>query len=494
MKRNIVLCLSILALVGFALTGAFAQAEKPNIIFIMADDLGNADLGYRGSEIKTPNIDRLATGGVRLESFYGMQMCTPSRAALMTGRYPMRYGLQSFVIFPSHTYGLATEERTLPQALKEAGYYTAIIGKWHLGHADKKYWPQSRGFDYFYGNVMGEVDYFTRERGGVIDWQRNGKFLKEEGYYTDLLGNDAVRLIERHDTKKPLFLYLASLAPHSPYQAPPKYTDPYKGTIKDEKRRTYAAMITALDTQIDRILAALEKKKMRDNTLILFATDNSGVASALFATGARSPEERAASGGLDLHAKPPASNAPYRAGKGTLYEGGVRVVAFANWPAKLKPAVVNEPLHMVDVMPTLLALAGGKGNDTHPFDGKDMWPTLTGEKPSPHEDILINVEAFRGAVRKGNWKFIKMATLPGKTELYDLSKDPGEKENVAEQNPEIVRDLEARLLKYAKEQKTSLWLQAQVQFLGAQGKTVLDPDFDVDDGGLPREKPVLPKK
>jgi arylsulfatase A-like enzyme len=494
MKKNIVVCLLVLALVGFGWTGAFAQAEKPNILFIMADDLGNADLGYRGSDIKTPNIDRLATGGVRLESFYGMMVCTPSRAALMTGRYPMRYGLQTLVIFPSHTYGLATDERTLPHALKEAGYYTAMIGKWHLGHADKKYWPQSRGFDYFYGNVMGEVDYFTRERGGVIDWQRNGKFLKEEGYYTDLLGNDAVRLIERHDAKKPLFLYLASLAPHSPYQAPAKYINPYKTTIKDEKRRTYAAMITALDTQIDRILVALEKKKMRDNTLILFATDNSGVASALFATGARSPEERAASGGLDLHAKPPASNAPYRAGKGTLYEGGVRVVAFANWPGKLKPAVVNEPLHMVDVMPTLLALVGGKGSDTHPFDGKDMWPTLTGEKPSPHEDILINVEAFRGAVRKGNWKLFKMATLPGKTELYDLSKDPGEKENVAEQNPEIVRDLEARLLKYAKEQKTSLWLQAQVQFLGAQGKTVLDPEFDVDDGGLPREKPVLPKK
>ena len=173
---------------------------------------------------------------------------------------------------------------------------------------------------------------------------------------------------------------------------------------------------------------------------------------------------------MDLHAKPPASNAPYRAGKGTLYEGGVRVVAFANWPGKLKPGVVNEPLHMVDVMPTLLALAGGKGSDSHPFDGKDMWPTLTGEKPSPHEDILINVEAFRGAVRKGNWKLIKMATLPGKTELYDLSKDPGEKENVAEQNPEIVRDLEARLLKYAKEQKTSLWLQGQVQFLGPRAR------------------------
>jgi len=431
---------------------------------------------------------------VRLESFYGMMVCTPSRAALMTGRYPMRYGLQTLVIFPSHTYGLATDERTLPQALKEAGYYTAIIGKWHLGHADQKYWPQNRGFEYFYGNLVGEVDYFTKDRGGVVDWQRNGKFLKEEGYYTDLIGNDAVRLIERHDTNKPLFLYLASLAPHSPYQAPAKYTNPYKDTIKDEKRQKYAAMITAMDLQIGRIQAALEKKKMLDNTLILFATDNGGSTSALFATGARSPEERAASGGVDLHAKPPASNAPFRAGKGSLYEGGVRVPAFAYWSGKLKPGVVTEPLHMVDIMPTLLELAGGKGSDSHPFDGKNIWPTLTGQQPTPHEDILINVEAFRGAVRKGNWKLFKMATLPGKTELYDLSKDPGEKENVADKHPEIVQDLEARLLKYAKEQKLSLWLQAQVQFLGAQGKTVLDPDFDVDDGGLPREKPVLPKK
>jgi len=495
MKTKIaVVLIVIVAGLAFMACPAFAVDNKPNIIFFMFDDLGNADLGYRGSDIKTPSIDKLATGGVRLESFYGMMVCTPSRAALMTGRYPMRYGLQTLVIFPSHTYGLATDERTLPQALKEAGYYTAIIGKWHLGHADKKYWPQSRGFDYFYGNVMGEVDYFTKERGGVIDWQRNGKFLKEEGYYTDLIGNDAVRLIEKHDTSKPLFLYVASLAPHSPYQAPAKYTNPYKDTIKDEKRRTYAAMITAMDNQIGRIVAALEKKKMRDNTLILFATDNGGVTSALFATGARSPEERETSGGVGLHAKPLASNGHLRAGKGTLYEGGVRVVAFANWPDKLKPGVIAEPLHMVDVMPTLLALAGGKGSDSHPFDGKDMWPTLTGEKPSPHEEILINVEAVRGAIRKGNWKLFKWATLPGKTELYDLSKDPGEKQNVADQHPEIVRELEGRLLKYAKEQKMSLWLQAQVQFLGAQGKTVLDPDFDVDDGGLPREKPVLPRK
>lgn len=239
-------------------TPALAEDKRPNIIFIMADDLGNADLGYRGGRVTTPNIDKLAQEGVRLESFYGQQVCTPSRAALMTGRYPMRYGLQTLVIFPSHTYGLPVDERTLPQALSEAGYATLMTGKWHLGHADQKFWPQNRGFDHFYGNVVGEVDYFTRERGGLIDWQRNGTFLKEKGYYTSLIGDEAVRLIDKQDGKKPFFLYFASLAPHAPFQAPKEYVDRYPST-DDKQRRTYAAMITALDDQIGRIVAALEK-------------------------------------------------------------------------------------------------------------------------------------------------------------------------------------------------------------------------------------------
>lgn len=329
-----------------------AAPARPNIIFIMADDLGNADLGYRGSEIRTPNIDKLATEGVRLESFYGQPVCTPSRACLMTGRHPMRYGLQTLVIFPSHGYGLPTEERTLPQALKEVGYRTLMTGKWHLGHGDRKYWPQNRGFDHFYGNVMGEVDYFTKERGGVIDWQRNGTFLKEEGYYTTLIGNEAVKLIEEQDASRPFFLYFASLASHAPYQAPKESVARY-ASIGDDKRRTYAAMITDLDDQVGRIVAALEKKGLRQNTLIVFSTDNGGVTSSLFATGARSDADRAESGGVALGEKPPASNGRLRAGKGTHYEGGVRVVAFANWPGRLKPAAVNEPLHMVDVMPSL---------------------------------------------------------------------------------------------------------------------------------------------
>lgn len=251
-------------------------------------------------------------------------------------------------------------------------------------------------------------------------------------------------------------------------------------------------MLTELDTQVGRIVDALKQKDMLENTLIIFSSDNGGATSALFATGARSPEEREESGGVGLEQKPPASNAPFRDGKGSLHEGGVRVPTIFHWPAKLKPGVINEPLAMVDVMPTVLALAGGEGSADHLFDGKNIWPTLADGDSSPHEDILINVEAFRGAIRKGNWKLLKIALLPGKTELYDLSKDPGEQNNVAQQFPDIAAELEARLLAYAKEQEQSEWIKAQPAFLGAQGKTIFDPNFDIDDGGLPHEKPTLP--
>ena len=491
MQAHLFLSLVVAFLFG-AVAAAQATDTKPNIVVILADDLGNADLGYRGSDIKTPNIDKLAKEGVQLESFHGMPVCTPARAALMTGRYPMRYGLQTLVIFPNHKYGLPTDERTLPQALKEAGYQTAMVGKWHLGHADRKYWPQNRGFDHFYGNTVGEVDYFTHKRSGIIDWQRNGKFMDEKGYVTTLSGDEAVKLIEQQDKTKPFFLYFASLAPHAPYQAPKADEDRYASTIEDPTRRTYAAMITSLDDQVGRIVAALDQQGLRENTLIIFSSDNGGPRSAVVASGAHSREDREASGVKQESL--PASNGELRGGKGSLYEGGVRVPTIFNWPAKLNPRVVNEPLHMVDIMPTALALAGAKPNPPDkPLDGKNIWATVAEGKTSPHDDILVNVEAFRGAVIKGKWKLVKIALLPGKTELFDLSADPGEKNDVGQQNPEVVRDLESRLMEYAKQQKMSEWLKAQPDYLGAQGTTIFDPDFDIDDSGLPHEKAVLPQ-
>jgi arylsulfatase A-like enzyme len=255
------------------------------------------------------------------------------------------------------------------------------------------------------------------------------------------------------------------------------------------------AMISALDDEVGRVVAALDKKGLRDNTIIVFASDNGGATRGMFASGAKSAQEREhEEGGIAQGAKAPASNGSLRGGKGGIYEGGVRVPAIVNWPAKLQPKVIDEPVGIVDVMPTLLALAGGHGSADRPMDGKNMWPTLADDKPSPREDFLINLEAYRGAIRKGNWKLVKVALLPGKTELFDLAKDPSETTNVADQHPDVVQDLEARLMAYATQQKPSQWMKAQPAFVGEQGKTVFDPDFDTSDGGFPKEKPKMPAK
>ena len=265
----------------FSGSAVAADAPRPNIVYIVSDDQGWKDVGFHGSDIRTPNLDELAAKGAKLEQFYAQPMCTPSRAALLTGRYPHRYGLQTLVIPSAGTYGLATDEWLLPQALQGAGYETSIVGKWHLGHADRKYWPQARGFDHQYGPLLGEIDYFTHSAHGVRDWFRNNEPVVEEGYVTELIGSDAVRVIEQHDTSKPLFLYLTFTAPHSPYQAPQAWLDRYKDE-KDPSVKAYSAMISAMDDQIGRVLKALDRKKMRKNTLVVFQSDNGGPRSAQF--------------------------------------------------------------------------------------------------------------------------------------------------------------------------------------------------------------------
>lgn len=217
--------ITVVATLSLALT-ALAAGHQPNIVHIVADDLGWKDVGFNGcADIKTPNIDTLAAGGAKFTQFYVQPMCTPTRAALMTGRYPFRYGLQTIVIPGPAGYGLDTSEFLMPQCLKEAGYATAIIGKWHLGHADTKYWPKQRGFDYQYGAMIGELDYFTHSDAGVLDWFRNNKLVREKGYTTQLLGTDAVKYINAQSEGKPFYLYLAFNAPHTPYQAPKEYID-----------------------------------------------------------------------------------------------------------------------------------------------------------------------------------------------------------------------------------------------------------------------------
>jgi arylsulfatase A-like enzyme len=452
--RSIGPALCMVVGMAHAQTQGAASPGKPNIVYIVADDLGWKDVGFHGSDIKTPNLDKLAADGVKFQQFYAQPMCTPTRAALMTGRYPFRYGLQTAVIPSAHTYGLATDEWLLPQALKEAGYYTAIVGKWHLGHGDKKYWPRQRGFDYQYGPLIGEIDYFTHEQHGVLDWYRDNNPVKEEGYTTTLLGDDAVKLIDKHDASVPLYLYLAFNAPHTPYQAPPEYLDRYKD-IADLSRRAYAAQITALDEQVGRVLQALDARKMRENTLIVFQSDNGGTRNKMFA------------GEGDMSKiNIPCDNGPYRDGKGSLYEGGTRVVAFANWPGHIPAAsTVEGMIHVVDMYPTLAGLAGASTAKSKPLDGVDIWPTISQRKPSPRTELVYNVEPFRAGIREGDWKMVWRTPLPSKPELYNIARDPSEKNDLAAQNPGKIGELQKRANELAAQQVKPLLLEAEFKMI-----------------------------
>jgi arylsulfatase A-like enzyme len=426
-------------------------AERPNILFILADDLGSYDVGWRGSEIKTPNLDKLAFGGARLEQFYVHPVCSPTRAALLTGRYPIRYGLQVGVVRPWAQYGLPLEERTLAQALKEAGYVTGIFGKWHLGHFAPEHLPTRRGFDRQYGHYNGALDYFEHTRDGGFDWHRDDKVCRDEGYSTFLLADEAAKFIREHDGAKPFFAYVPFTAVHAPLQAPEKYKEPYAGM--QENRRTYAAMISAMDEAVGRIIAAVEARGWRTNTLIVFSSDNGG------------PNP----GRLTR-------NGPLRAGKGTVYEGGVKVCAFAHWPGQIRSnSVVNAPLHIADWYPTLLKLAGAKLEQKLPLDGRDAWAAITAGASAPHDAILINATPNKGALRMGDWKLVVNGSLAepadgeddgkpaavGKTsppdagrafELFNLADDPSEKTNLAVKHPEKLAALRARYEGYAKQQ------------------------------------------
>jgi len=267
----------------------------------------------------------------------------------------------------------------------------------------------------------------------VLDWFRDNEPVREEGYSTILLGNDAVKLIGEHDAATPLYLYLTFNAPHTPYQAPKEYLDRYPG-IADPSRRAYAAMITAMDDQIARVLDALDKKHMRDNTLVVFHSDNGGVRDAMFA------------GELDMSKVViPNDNGPYRNGKGSLYEGGTRVVALLQWPGHVDAGVQNDQIaHAVDMYPTLAGLAGASLSKCKPLDGVDVWPTLSRGKPSPRTEVVYNVEPLRAGIRQGNWKLVWRTPLPSALELYDVVNDPYEKADVAAEHPDTVIALQRR--------------------------------------------------
>lgn len=395
---------------------------RPNFVIFLVDDLGWNHVSYHGSRLRTPVIDKLAAEGVKMERFYSLPLCSPARAAMLTGRYPIRYGLQSGVVRPWQKEGLPLSEMTLAEILQANGYRTAITGKWHLGHWAPEYLPTCRGFDRQYGHYNGMIDYEKHLRLGGFDWHRDDQICRDEGYSTDLIAEEAVRFIEQDVAEDPFFLYVPFNAIHTPLQAPKHWLEQVPQDIP-KKDRVLQAMLLAVEDAIARVLDTLAKKALRDNTLILFLSDNGG----------------------EIYR----SNDPYRDHKETVYEGGVRVVCAANWPGTIPAGtVVESAAHIVDVFPTLLHLAGIHAELPNPLDGRNIFEQMCGGPAPADREILVNAEKRKGSIIIGDKKLVVRGTpancwmeLAGTAGadflyLYDLRDDPYETINLLDEMPE----------------------------------------------------------
>lgn len=414
----------------------FSQGSKrPNIIIILADDLGWGDVGFHGSNIKTPNIDRLAKEGVVLNRYYTAPVCSPTRAGLMTGRYPNRFGLRATVVPPWSSFGVDTSEEYIPSMLAQAGYTNrAVLGKWHLGHASRAYLPLQRGFTHFYGHYNGALDYFTHLREGELDWHNDEETSHDKGYSTDLISDEAVRCIQQYKSA-PFFLYVAYNAPHGPLQAKREDLllygyDESKGSFGKQTggeegegggegkgntpRQTYSAMVTCMDRGIGRILAQLKKQGIEDNTLVIFHSDNGAA-----------PNEGGTSGAL-------------RGLKFQEWEGGVRAPAILKWPAGFKGGrTLDQVTGYIDIAPTLRDLVGLKTSPAKPYDGISVWPVLKDGKKNIDRDLYLGY----GTLVSHDWKIVVASAGNPKMEakedlLFRIDKDPSEttdrkKENAA---------------------------------------------------------------
>ncbi len=391
---------------------AAAKPSAPNIVVILSDDLGYADTGLHGGEIRTPNLDRLAREGVELQRFYVCPVCSPTRVGLLTGMMPRRFGVTA-ALRPRDA-GLPADIPTLPQTLKAAGYATALVGKWHAGSARP---PNKAGFDRFYGFMGGQIDYLKHTGpGGREDWWRDTTPLSETGYSTRLFADEAVRILENRDKASPVFLQVAFNAPHLPVSAPPGYAERYPNL--SATKAVYAGAVTAMDEEIGRILETLQKQGMADDTLVLFFSDNGA--------GGRA-------GG---------SNAPLRGGKDTLYEGGIRTLCTVRWTGKLKAGSTSaQPVAVHDLFPTILAAAGVTPPAGFKPDGLSQWESLRTGKTATREPIVI--ATADAAIVDGDWKLIKPADGPGA--LYRLDTPKGENEEVTAAHAAVAARLEKRL-------------------------------------------------
>ena len=442
-------------------SGSRNQPRRPNIVIIMPDDLGNRDVGFKGGDIATPNIDRIATEGVTFDRFYAAPVCSPTRAGLMTGRYPIRFGLMRGVVGAWRDFGLDTSEVTMPEVLAQAGYeHRAIFGKWHLGHHKKRWHPLRRGFTEFKGYNFG-IDFFTHEHRflGEREWWHDYESVDEEGYLTDLHAEHAVRFINTHANEDaPFFVYVPFSAPHAPLQAKaedlPRYAhlealaDPRgweESTAgrplraieeRREGRRIHGSMVHALDAGIGRILQALEDNKIVDDTLVIFFSDNGGSVAM-------------------------GDNEPFRGAKGSVYEGGIRVAAAARWPAGnvVGGKQIETPVQYIDLLPTLMGITGIDDHGGKPLDGLDMSGIIMGVNAdvAPERDLYsfiaqLDPEREQVSVTEGEWKLVVIGPplpRPGAAErsrkiLFHIASDPLENDDVADEHPEIVARLLAK--------------------------------------------------
>lgn len=429
--RGSVLLAALCALGLSASIATTAGAAQPNVVILLADDLGWADVGYHGGPIETPSIDRLAEEGVRLERFYSAPICSPTRAALMTGRDPLKLGIAYDQIHPWYNVGLAPDALTMAGVFRVDGYQTALVGKWHLGHAFAHQTPNAQGFDHFWGHLHTNTDFYTHVREGGHDLQRNGKSVKADGrYLTHLEAEEAVRVIRERDPKKPLFLYVPFTAPHSPMQAPEATIAKYEALPRTNYRRTYAAMVDEMDQAIGRILAALEDEGIADDTIVLFFSDNGG--SNIF-------------GG---------DNTPLRGQKGTTFEGGIRVPAVVRWPSRIDAGgVVDDMTTVMDVFPTLALAAGVRMPTTAELDGVSFWNALSrGQRVARARPVGFVSEIpipglIHTAIFEGRFKLVQVIqerqteTLVQRF-LFDVIADPNEEDDLKQRRPAVLKRME----------------------------------------------------